>query len=85
MFFSFGGNIMTRQGSSIFIKGEFITLGQLLKFLDLVSTGGEEKFFVATHDITFNGEAENRRGKKLRPGDRITIDGEAYQICLSKD
>ena len=76
---------MTKQGSSIFIKGEFITLGQLLKFLDLVSTGGEEKLFVSTHDITFNGEAENRRGKKLRPGDKVTIDGDAYQICMSEN
>lgn len=76
---------MTKQGSSIFIKGEFITLGQLLKFLDLVSTGGEEKLFVSTHDITFNGEVENRRGKKLRPGDKVTIDGDAYQICMSEN
>lgn len=76
---------MTKKGSSIFIKGEYITLGQLLKFLDLVSTGGEEKIFVSTHDITFNGEKENRRGKKLRPNDKVTIDKEEYLICLSND
>ena len=50
---------MKKSGSSILIQGEYITLGQLLKFLDLVSTGGEEKIFVATHDITFNGEKYN--------------------------
>ncbi len=76
---------MTRKGSSIYIKGEYITLGQLLKFLDLVQTGGEEKLFVVTHDITFNGEVENRRGKKLRPKDIVTIDGERYEICMSND
>lgn len=76
---------MTKQGSSIYIKGEYITLGQLLKFLNLVSTGGEEKIFVTTHDITYNGEIENRRGKKLRPGDVITIDGDKYEICLSQN
>ncbi|MCR4698625.1 MAG: S4 domain-containing protein YaaA [Bacilli bacterium] len=76
---------MTRKGSSIYIKGEYITLGQLLKFLDLVQTGGEEKLFVVTHDITFNGEPEERRGKKLRDGDEVTIDGELYKICTSNE
>lgn len=72
---------MVKKDSKIFIKGEYITLGQLLKFLDLVSTGGEEKIYVATHEITFNGNAENRRGKKLRDGDVVTLDGNAYKIC----
>ena len=76
---------MVRNGSQIFIIGEYITLGQLLKFLDLVSTGGAETEFVLTHDITFNGEEEHRRGKKLRPGDKVTLDGDLYEICLSKD
>lgn len=76
---------MKKSGSSILIQGEYITLGQLLKFLDLVSTGGEEKLFVATHDITFNGEKENRRGKKLRDHDVVSIDGEKYNICTSPD
>ena len=76
---------MTKKGSSIYIKGEYITLGQLLKFLNLVSTGGEEKNFVSTHDITFNGEVENRRGKKLRPNDKVEIDGKEYLICSSND
>ena len=76
---------MKKSGSSILIQGEYITLGQLLKFLDLVSTGGEEKIFVATHDITFNGEKETRRGKKLRDQDVVSIDGEKYNICTSPD
>ena len=76
---------MVKKGTKIYIKGEYITLGQLLKFLDLVQTGGEEKIFVSTHDITFNGEKENRRGKKLRPTDIISLDGTAYEICSSED
>lgn len=76
---------MKKSGSSILIQGEYITLGQLLKFLDLVSTGGEEKIFVATHDITFNGEKETRRGKKLRDRDVVSIGGEKYNICTSPD
>lgn len=74
---------MTQNGEKIQIEGDYITLGQLLKFLRLVSTGGEEKAFLAMHEVTFNGEKEIRRGKKLRPGDIITIDEERYEICTS--
>jgi S4 domain protein YaaA len=53
------------------IRDEYITLGQLLKAANLVGTGGEVKPFLAAGGITVNGEDENRRGKKLRPGDLI--------------
>lgn len=76
---------MTKNDSTIFIKGEYVTLGQILKFLDLVQTGGEEKIFLTENNITFNGEKENRRGKKIRPGDTITINEKKYEICLSKE
>ena len=38
---------MTKNDTTIFIKGDYVTLGQILKFLDLVQTGGEEKIFLA--------------------------------------
>ncbi len=55
------------------IRGDLITLGQLIKALDLVTTGGEVKEFLEASYITVNGEEENRRGRKLRVGDRISI------------
>jgi len=74
---------MKKLGNQILIQGEYITLGQLLKFLDLVQTGGEEKAFLVTHEITFNGEKEIRRGKKLWDKDVVSIDGVSYTICTS--
>lgn len=76
---------MVQKGNEIHITGEYITLGQLLKFLDLVYTGGEEKLYLSTHEVLFNGEAENRRGKKLRVGDSVTVEGKTYLICMSSD
>lgn len=68
------------------IKDEYITLGQMIKHFRLISNGGEEKSFLASHDVTFNGEKENRRGKKIRPGDKVVIDGITYQVtCTAKD
>jgi S4 domain protein YaaA len=51
------------------IYDEFITLGKLLKEAAIIETGGAAKHFLATHDVLYNGELENRRGKKLFDGD----------------
>ena len=72
---------MVKNGNNIKITGEYITLGQLLKFLDLVSTGGEEKTFLRENEVLFNGVKEQRRGKKLRDKDQVTILGVTYTIC----
>ncbi len=57
----------------ITISTEYITLGQFLKLADVISTGGMAKWFLEEHQIFVNGEAENRRGKKLVDGDVIAI------------
>ena len=62
------------------IRTEYITLGQLLKFVSIIGFGGEAKAYLATHEIEVNGEKENRRGRKLHPGDLIAIEGNAYLI-----
>lgn len=62
------------------IRTEYITLGQLLKFVSIIGFGGEAKVYLATHTIEVNGEKENRRGRKLRPGDLVAIEGDAYLI-----
>ena len=63
------------------IDSEFITLGQFLKCIDLVSSGGEVREFLTDSKITVNGETENRRGKKLYRNDLICINDEQYKIC----
>ena len=57
------------------IKTEYITLGQLLKFADVISSGGYEKIFIQENTILVNGEEEKRRGRKLRSGDKVEVDG----------
>ena len=64
------------------ITSESIKLGQLLKFLGLVYTGGETKEFLAENTIFLNKIPENRRGKQLFPGDLIEIGKEKYLIEL---
>lgn len=57
------------------IDVEFITLGQLLKITDAISSGGMAKWFLQENDVYINGEVDDRRGRKLRDGDIINIPG----------
>lgn len=63
------------------IKTEYITLGQFLKFADIIHEGGEAKSYLTANEVLVNGENENRRGRKLRPGDQIAVDGKRFRIA----
>jgi len=63
------------------IRGEYITLGQLVKVLGLISMGGEIREFLSQTDLLVNGEPEDRRGRKLRHDDVLTLpDGSRVRI-----
>lgn len=71
---------MNKKTHEISISSEYITLGQFLKFADIIHSGGEAKEFLARVPVKVNGEQDNRRGRKLRPSDKIEIEGELYEI-----
>ena len=56
------------------IHTEFIKREALLKFEGLVETGGEAKERIQAGEVGVNGETCTMRGKKLQPGDVITLD-----------
>ncbi len=62
------------------IHTDFITLGQLLKYKGIIAMGNEAKLFLLDNEVLVNGQNENRRGRKLYPGDLITIDDKTYSI-----
>lgn len=57
------------------IDRSFITLGQLLKEEGIIPTGGAAKWFLKEHKVKINDELDQRRGKKLYPGDKVEIVG----------
>ncbi|MEK3732806.1 MULTISPECIES: S4 domain-containing protein YaaA [Paenibacillus] len=59
----------------IFIHSEYIKLDQFLKLADCVSTGGMAKALLAEDAVLVNDEKEDRRGRKLYPGDIIKVEG----------
>ena len=62
------------------IHTEFIKLDSLLKLAGLVETGGEAKLLIQNGQVEVNGEVCAMRGKKLRPGDTVTLDGRTVAI-----
>ncbi len=57
------------------INGEYIKLEQFLKMANIVSTGGEAKYYLMENKVLVNGVEENRRGRKLYPGDIVVVEG----------
>ncbi|EIT86130.1 hypothetical protein A374_07411 [Fictibacillus macauensis ZFHKF-1] len=55
------------------ISTDYITLQQLLKHVDAISSGGMVKWYLQEHVVLVNQEHETRRGRKLYEGDVITI------------
>ena len=55
------------------ITTEFIQLEGLLKFAGAVGTGGEGKVLIQEGGVSVNGEVCTMRGKKIRPGDQVTL------------
>jgi ribosome-associated protein len=54
---------------------ETIRLGQLLKLVDAVPTGAQVKDVLLTGTVRVNGEPEERRGRQLRSGDVVSVEG----------
>ncbi len=71
--------------TSVRITTEYITLTQLLKEENIISSGGQAKYYLMDFPVLLNGETENRRGKKLYDHDEIVIDGETYTIELAEN
>ena len=65
---------------TVTISTEFIKLDALLKFAGLVNSGGEAKTLIQEGDVLINGEVCTMRGKKLRPGDTVTLGEETVSI-----
>ena len=65
------------------ITTEFIKLQDLLKLANLVVTGGEAKIVIQEGEVSVNGEVCTMRGKKIRPGDTVSYDGEELTVSYA--
>ena len=64
----------------IIIHSEYITLGQFLKFTDVISSGAMAKMYLSENIVYVNGLEENRRGRKLYENDQIEVENNKFLI-----
>ena len=64
------------------LETPFIKLDQLLKYADVTENGTDAKFLITNGYVSYNGEVELRRGKKVYPGDKVRIVYEDADIEL---
>ena len=57
-----------------------ITLDQFLKQAGVVGSGGQAKILIQAGEVLLNGVVETRRGKKLAPGDIVTVGDEQLRV-----
>lgn len=66
-------------------KEETIKLDQFLKLAHIVQSGGEAKHLIKLGFVMVNGETEKRRGRKLRHGDVVEVEGDQLVVEITDD
>ena len=64
----------------IYLRDEFIKLGQALKAAGFVDSGVEAKEVIQEGLVLVNGEVDTRRGRKLYEGDIVSFENKTIKI-----
>lgn len=65
---------------NIEITGEFIKIGQLLKKMKIIVSGGAAKNYLENTTVKINGKIITKRSSKVKPGDTIWIGYKVYYV-----
>ena len=64
------------NGIQIMVEGGGRTMLQdFMKFCNAAESGGMAKTFILNEEVRVNGEVCTMRGKKIQPGDEVTLGG----------
>lgn len=64
----------------VYIRPPYIKLEQFLKLCGAADTGGEAKNVISQGSVKVDGEVCLMRGKKLRGGETVELDGKVF-VC----
>ena len=70
------------QRQEVKITTEYIKLDQLLKFSGIAENGADAKDMIYSEIVKFNDEVCTMRGKKVRPGDNVTVEFEDETLLI---
>ncbi len=69
-----------KNSRSVAINREPVELYKILKFENLVLSGGEAKYVISDGMVRVNGKIETRKRKKIFSGDYVDFNGESMLI-----
>ena len=69
-----------KRMETIYLRDEFIKLGQALKAAGLVESGVEAKEVIQDGLVFVNGKIDTRRGRKLYEGDVVSFENQTIKI-----
>ncbi|MBU4690443.1 RNA-binding S4 domain-containing protein [Mycoplasma sp. ES3157-GEN-MYC] len=64
----------------VFINNGFITIGQLLKKVGLIDTGGQAKYYLENNKIKINDKTPIGRNTKVFAGDVVWVNNLIYYV-----
>ena len=64
----------------ITITSDYITLGQFLKYVGIIDCGSYAKQFLLENNVYINNEQDQRRGRKIYPGDVVKVLNKKYEV-----
>ncbi|HHX03127.1 MAG TPA: RNA-binding S4 domain-containing protein [Tissierellia bacterium] len=67
------------------IETEYIALDALLKFADILPSGGLTKILLEEGSVLVNGEPVRARRKKIFPGDKVFITWPSEELMVHLD
>lgn len=65
---------------TVLIQTEYIKLDSFLKFCGAAGTGGQAKMMIEQGLVRHGEEICTQRGRKIRPGDVVTVENQSYQV-----
>jgi ribosome-associated protein len=69
-----------RKRVTLEITTDYIKLDSFLKAVNAVGSGGQAKQMIADRLVRVNGQVELRRGRKLYPGDRVSLGRSEFTV-----
>lgn len=69
------------ENEKVYIDTTYITLGQFIKLLNILDSGGMIKHFLQDKGVIVNGELDRRRGRKLYVNDTVEVNGQTFIVC----
>ena len=71
---------MSEAATEFVLRGDHVTLAGLLKATGIAASGGAAKLLLAEGRVRVNGQAESRRGRKLRAGDEVAVGDQRVRV-----